>query len=98
MWSGRNRGKGERQQYCEGLTVLSLTTCSRWYGWRGRNSSATRGRPASIPSRNRSATYGRWAELMYQTQQESSNSLLFMKSKVCTMLTTVYPWIWISGT
>ena len=37
---------------------------------RRRNNSTTRGRPALIPSRNMSATYGRGEELIYKTRKE----------------------------
>jgi hypothetical protein len=81
IWSGRNGRKSEREPYCERLTAFSLPMCSRWYGCsrRGRNTSATRGRPTLIQSRDRSAKYGRRAELTYQTRQDSPNSLLVMK-------------------
>lgn len=34
MLRGRNGGKGEREQYFEGVTAVSLVMCSRWNGWR----------------------------------------------------------------
>jgi len=34
MLSGWNGGKGEREQYFEGVTVVSLVMCSRWKRWR----------------------------------------------------------------
>jgi len=36
MLRGRNGGKGEREQYLEGVTILSLVMCSRWNGWRSK--------------------------------------------------------------
>jgi hypothetical protein len=33
MFSGTNGGKGEREQYFERVTVVSLIMCSRWDGW-----------------------------------------------------------------
>ena len=43
--------------------------CVACYG-SGGNSRTTRGRPALIPLRDRSATHGRRAELTYRTRQE----------------------------
>jgi hypothetical protein len=30
MLSGRNGGKGKREQYFEGIIVLTLVMCSKW--------------------------------------------------------------------
>ena len=46
-----------------------------WACWRKwRNSSAICGRPALIPWRDRSATFGRREELMYKTRNESNGT------------------------
>jgi len=34
MLSDRKGEKKEREQYFEGVTVVSLVMCSRWNGWR----------------------------------------------------------------
>ena len=36
MPSRRNGRKGEREQYFEGVTVVSLVMRGRWNGWMGR--------------------------------------------------------------
>jgi len=71
----------EREHYFEGVTVVSLVMCIESCAvggmveeetnvcWR-RQSNANGGRHALMPSRDRSATYGKWAELTYQTRKE----------------------------
>jgi hypothetical protein len=58
-----------------------------WWRWE-RESSATRGRSALIPLRDRGSLYGRRAELTYQTRSFCSHQMAVIVS-YCVMLSVV---------
>jgi hypothetical protein len=64
-----------------------------WVCWRRRrrNSSATRRRPALIPSRDRSVTHGRLAELSTITRKERPSGI--RPTSFCGRTPYAAPWI-----